>query len=247
VSPGCAVTDAARPVVPVMAVDGAVMDTTGAATSTTLALALAVPTALVTLTPSATGPGNAPAVKTIVALFVADVIVPPAIVHAYVTPTCGATDATRPVVKAVASLGALIVGVVGGLMTVTVALPLVGVPAMVTVHPSVSAPALPAVNVMAWVPWPAVIVPSAMVHAYVAPACDATDASSPVAPDAAVDGAVIDTTGVATTVTVAVALAEPAPFVTVTPSVSVPTPPAVKTMVVPSLGEVMVPPAMLQT
>jgi hypothetical protein len=185
--------------------------------------------------------------KTMVGLFVADVIVPPVMAHAYVTPACGVTDAMRPVVPAVASLGALMVGVVGALTTVTVALPLVGVPAMVTVHPSVRVPAVPAVNVMACVPAPAVIVPSVMVHTYVAPACDATDAASPVAPEAAVDGAVIDTTGAATTATVAVALAEPAAFVTVTPSVSVPTAPAVKTMVVPFVGDVIVPPVIVQT
>ena len=58
VSPACEGTDAWRPVVPVMADVGAVIDTTGVATSVTLAVALAEPTALVTVHPSATGPGG---------------------------------------------------------------------------------------------------------------------------------------------------------------------------------------------
>ena len=66
----------------------------------------------------------------------------------------------------VAVLGALIVGVVGGSRTVTLADPVVVVlAALVTVHPRVTVPAAPALNVIWLLVCPAVIVPPVIVHA----------------------------------------------------------------------------------
>jgi hypothetical protein len=91
--------------------------------------------------------------------------------------------------------------------TTTSAEPVAGVPPTVTVHPSVSVPAPPAEKVTALVLPPAVMVPPVMVHAYVAPACDGTDAESPVAPAVAADGAEIATTAELETMTLAVPVA----------------------------------------
>jgi hypothetical protein len=68
----------------------------------------------------------------------------------------------------------------------------------------VSVPAAPAVKVIRFVPFPAVIVPLPIVHAYVLPVCAATDAVKPAAPGSALCGAVI--AGVEGAVQAAVAL-----------------------------------------
>ena len=90
-------------------------------------------------------------------------------VQANVTPDCGGTLAVTVLFAQVVA-GAEIVAIGAGLMA-TVALPLpLQLLAFVTVTESVTLPELPAVKVMALVPWPVVMPPLAIVQVYVAPA-----------------------------------------------------------------------------
>jgi len=84
-------------------------------------------------------------------------------VQANVTPDCGGTLAVT-VLFGQAVAGAEIVAIGAGLMA-TVALPLpLQLLAFVTVTDSVTLPELPAVKVMALVPWPVVMPPLAIVQ-----------------------------------------------------------------------------------
>src|SRR5258708_2514815 len=95
-------------------------------------------------------------------------IVAPMSVQANVTPDCGGTLAVTVLFGQVVA-GAEIVAIGAGLMA-TVALPLpLQLLVFVTVTESVTLPELPAVKVIAFVPWPAVMPPLAIVQVYVAP------------------------------------------------------------------------------
>ena len=145
------------------------IETTGAATTLTVALALALPTTFVTVTLNPSEPVE-PAVNTIDEPLVAEVIVPFVIVHAYVAPFCGVIDARRPVAAAVAFVGALIVGVEGALATTTFADAFAESPAaFVTVTVRTSVPAVVAVYFTARVPFPLAIVPPEIDHAKLDP------------------------------------------------------------------------------
>ena len=74
-----------------------------------------------------------------------------------------------------------------------------------TVMPSVTLPLAPALKVMAFVPWPAVMLPLAMVQAYVAPATAETLAALPVLFAQTAAGAVIGGVGEPARVTVLLA------------------------------------------
>jgi hypothetical protein len=99
------------------------------------------------------------------------VMLPPVIVQEYVIPGFAVTDAVRLVSPAVTGLCAVIVGVAGGLTTVTFCVPVLLAPltVLVTLHCSPSAPVAPALNVMPLVPAPAVIVPLVIDQEYVTP------------------------------------------------------------------------------
>jgi hypothetical protein len=131
----------------------------------------------------------------------------------------------------------------GAATTSTFAALVVCAPPTVTVHPSVSVPTAPAVKVTALVPAPAVIAPPVMVHAYVAPACDGTDATSPGMPVVTTEGAEIATTDALETRTFAVPVAvTPAALVTTQVTTRVPGAPAVKVIALVPAPAVMVPP-----
>jgi hypothetical protein len=86
--------------------------------------------------------------------------------------------------------------------------------AFVTVTPRTQTPAVPAVNVIAGLPGPAVIVPFEIVQRYVAPApASGTEATRPACPGTAELGAEITAEGaLPATVTVADPEEVPAPF-----------------------------------
>jgi hypothetical protein len=65
----------------------------------------------------------------------------------------------------------------------------------VTVQATVSDAPVPAVKVIAFVPWPAVSVPPVTVQEKVSPGWAGTLAESPVVPEVTDDGAVIEATG----------------------------------------------------
>src|SRR5258708_39110731 len=90
-------------------------------------------------------------------------------VQANVTPDCSGTLAVTVLFGQVVA-GAEIVAIGAGLMA-TVALPLpLQLLVFVTVTESVTLPELPAVKVIAFVPWPEAIQPLGLLQGYVAPA-----------------------------------------------------------------------------
>src|SRR5438270_133827 len=91
------------------------------------------------------------------------------------------------------------------LLRATLALPVEMQPPLFMLMPRVSVPLGPAVKVMAFVPWPAVMLPLAMVQAYVAPATAETLAALPVLFAQTAAGAVIGGVGEPASVTLLLA------------------------------------------
>ena len=121
---------------------------------------------LVTVMPSVTLP-EPPAVKLIPLVPCPLLIVPPVIVHAYVAPACEATLALALPFGQMFD-GARIDEAGEGLIGID-ALELLPQPFALTLTATVTFPEEPAVNVMALVAAPPVIVPLVIVHEYVAP------------------------------------------------------------------------------
>src|SRR5262249_25507261 len=169
-----AVTDAAMLAAPAVTVPAAVIegvDGTGASV-TALLPGVESPAALVAVQFSVS-PLPVPAVKLIDVPVAAEVIVPLAMDHEYVSEGSGfATDAVRPVEPSVTTEAAVIEGAAGTGSTVTLEPSVAASPArFVTVTPSVSVPARSGVKVIVSAVAPAVIEPPRIVHWYLAPAC----------------------------------------------------------------------------
>jgi hypothetical protein len=131
----------------------------------------------------------------------------------------GAESVTLPPWQnVVAPLGVMVVS--GSALTFTVALALPLQLLFVTVTPRVTGPE-GAVNVIAFVPLPDVIVPLVIVQAYVAPEITVVDALSE-APAQIADGALIDGDGMSFTVTGTSLECAPQPFAFVTVTENVP-------------------------
>jgi len=156
---------------PGQTVDGPVIDTVGGALTVMLFDALPLQPPFVTVTLSVTVP-DAPAVKLIAFVPCPPLIEPFVIVQLYVAPAIGLTLAFADALAHMFD-GAVIVGA-GGVLIATLALPVPLHVPFVTLIASVTLPDAPAVKLIAFVPCPLLIVPFAIVHAYVAPACDAT-------------------------------------------------------------------------
>ena len=115
---------------------------------------------LFTLTLNTTLPLGA-AVKVMLSVPAPPVIVPPVMVHVYEAPATMDVEAVLPVELAQTFAGALMTAA-GGAVIVTELLPVLTQPLLVTVTVRPTVPDAPAVNVMAFVVAPAVIVPLAM-------------------------------------------------------------------------------------
>ncbi len=156
---------------PGQTVDGPVIVTAGGGLIVMLFDALPLQPPVVTVTFSVTLP-ELPAVKVIAFVPCPPLIEPFVIVQLYVAPAIAPTLAL-PFAPAHMLVGEVIDGD-GGFVIGTFALPVpLHVPA-VTVMPRVTLPEAPAVKLIAFVPCPLLIVPLAIVHVYVAPACDGT-------------------------------------------------------------------------
>src|SRR3954463_9584641 len=92
----------------------------------------------------------------------------PEIDHCQVMPACGGTDASTPTLPTRTCSWAKI-GAAGGGSTVACADPTAEPPRLVTFTCTPSVPTLPAVKVMAGVPWPPVMVPLVTVQRYPIP------------------------------------------------------------------------------
>src|ERR1041384_3817347 len=126
----------------------------------------------------------------------------------YVTPeACSGTLAALPVLPRSRLAGADTCGVARPASTLMLALPTLEVApaALVTWQVRYSVPTPPEVKVTVAVPWPAVMAPPVIVHAYVEPAlCAGTDAVRPALLLLTVAGALISgAIGASTTVTLA--------------------------------------------
>jgi hypothetical protein len=194
VPPLIAATEAV-PVDPLQMALGAVIVAFGSALTVTVVEPPALQPFDVTVTPSDTVPEAE--VKVIAFVPLPDVIVPFVIVQEYEAPAIAATEA-EPLAPLQIALGAVIVAF-GRALTFTVELALPLQLLLVTATPRVTGPELD-VNVIALVPAPLVIVPLAIVQAYVAPLTAPVDAL-PVAPVQIAAGDVIDGEGLLLTVT----------------------------------------------
>ena len=148
--------------------DGVMDGAAGFAFTVTLAELVAVqPVALLTVSVSIVVPAE-PAVQVMVWMFVALVMVPLVIDHAYVVAPAG-PSAVLPVEPAqTCEADGVIVGVAGFALIVTFAeLVAVQPEALLTVSVSVVVPGEPAVQVMVWMFVALVIVPLLIDHAYV--------------------------------------------------------------------------------
>ena len=211
---------------PAHMLDAAAIDGAGGAVIGTFAFPLPLHVPVVTVIPSATLP-DAPAVKLIAFVPCPLLIAPFVIVHTYVAPACDATLAFA-LAFAQTLTGAEIVAAAAVLIE-TDALPLLLQPFALTVTPRETLPVAPAVKLMAFVPWPLLMVPLVIVQLYPAPACDGTLA---VADDAGqIDaGAVIVALGGALMGTVALVLVLHPFAVTVRLRTTLPDAPAVNVM-----------------
>ena len=118
------------------------------------------------------------------------------------------TDAVLPAEALVTVVTPLIVGVTGAATTLTVAVPVLFPPERETTHDSVAVPTDPTENWTELVPAPAEMEPFVSDHAYVAPDCGTTEATSPPLPSVALAGAVMVAAGAALTVAQAVSVIE---------------------------------------
>ena len=223
---------------------GAVIDAAGFAAMVTVCDELDEQPFAVTVTARVVVP-DAPAVKVMLLVLLALVMVPLVIVQAYVAPAVAGTLAVSPAVDGHVEDGAVIVAA-APLAVETVCVPLFEQPPTVTVTPRVTLPVEPAVKVMALLLVELVIVPLVIVQAYVAPACAGTLAELPVLFTHVVDGALMVALGSAVMATLCVPVLVQPFAVTVTLTVVVPLAPAVKLMPLPSVALVMVPLVIVQ-
>jgi hypothetical protein len=161
VAPACVGTDATLPVLEAQMDAGAVMVATGRGVMATFALPMEEQDAAdVTVTVRATVP-DAFAVYRMALVPDPDVIVPPVMPQVKVAPARAGTDAAFPVLEAQTDAGAVMTAEGRGLMA-TDALPVEEHPLFVTVTLRLTGPVDPAVNWIAFVPEPEVIVPFVM-------------------------------------------------------------------------------------